>query len=698
MHREEDIAEGIKKFLYGHYERKQGSRKGTHIKGIWHDKTAHFLQNYPESTSLIIDYVTLENHLEANIGHGVGIWIADNPKEFLKIAETAVRELASNEFLAFAPEKDMRNPENVIHIRLRGYPERNRIRDITQDQICKMVSIEGIVRRATSVKPKLMEAVFQCMRCEHLNYVPQPDQKMVEPGECEDESCGKRGPFKMLYDKSTYTDFQLLEIQESPDSLTGQQPRNIVIRVYDDLCDANVPTGEQIVVTGILEIENERSNRDGKSTTYNYVIDAINIEVDDNSYESLEISDEEYEEIMRLSAREDLKEQIVGSIAPSVYGYDNIKMAMALQLFSGVSQSNTDGTKLRGDIHILTVGDPGVAKSQMVRNLAEISPRGVYASGKSTSGVGLTAAAVKDGLDSDRWTVEGGAMVLADGGVCAVDELDKMNDEDRSALHEAMEQQTLHIHKAGINTSLRTRCALLGAANPKFGRFDPNEAISDQINMQPALISRFDLIFIMQDTPDAEKDEAVCDHILRMHTSEFEEISKPAISVELLRKYVAYSKSNVHPDMTDEPRQLIKNYYLGIRGRGKDTVSLNARYLEGLVRMAQASARMRLSNYVEVCDAQVAIDLLDGCMRNLGVIQDNGGYGIDYIEAGISSQDRNYIHTIHEYIVDMKTPVNAMDIAQGTGIAQDTVEKVLYKMAMSGDIMRQSGGYYSAVN
>jgi replicative DNA helicase Mcm len=279
-----------------------------------------------------------------------------------------------------------------------------------------------------------------------------------------------------------------------------------------------------------------------------------------------------------------------------------------------------------------------------------------------------------------------------------VDELDKMNDEDRSALHEAMEQQTLHIHKAGINTSLRTRCALLGAANPKFGRFDPNEAISDQINMQPALISRFDLIFIMQDTPDAEKDEAVCDHILRMHTSEFEEISKPAISVELLRKYVAYSKSNVHPDMTDEPRQLIKNYYLGIRGRGKDTVSLNARYLEGLVRMAQASARMRLSNYVEVCDAQVAIDLLDGCMRNLGVIQDNGGYGIDYIEAGISSQDRNYIHTIHEYIVDMKTPVNAMDIAQGTGIAKDTVEKVLYKMAMSGDIMRQSGGYYSAVN
>jgi replicative DNA helicase Mcm len=279
-----------------------------------------------------------------------------------------------------------------------------------------------------------------------------------------------------------------------------------------------------------------------------------------------------------------------------------------------------------------------------------------------------------------------------------VDELDKMNDEDRSALHEAMEQQTLHIHKAGINTSLRTRCALLGAANPKFGRFDPNEAISDQINMQPALISRFDLIFIMQDTPDAEKDEAVCDHILRMHTSEFEDMSTPAIDIPLLRKYVAYAKSNVHPDMTEDSLKLIKNYYLGIRNQGKDTISLNARYLEGLVRMAQASARMRLSHYVEQHDAQVAIDLLDGCMRNLGVIQDNGGYGIDYIEAGISSQDRNYIHTIHEYIVDMGTAVNALDIAQGTGIAQDIVERVLHKMARTGDIMRQNGGCFVAVN
>jgi replicative DNA helicase Mcm len=687
-YRIEDISAGLRSFLTE----------------IWKEPTQKFLLNYPDRITLRIDYNPLIAHLENKVGSDVENWIIDNPEKCIDAAETTLHEIAGKEFFAcHDPSISSSNPadfDSPLHVRMSGYPSKTRIRNLTHDRIKKLVGIEGIVRRATTVRPKITTAALKCLRCGTINNVPQKGLQFVEPQECEEEACGKRGPFELVIDQSTYTDFQLLEIQESLDGLSGQQPRNIVVRVHDDLCDADIPVGEQVMLTGILEIEHERSGKDGKSTTYNYVIEAHNIEVDSNHYESLEISDQEHEEILRIAASDNLTEQIVGSIAPSVYGYSDIKQAMALQMFGGVRRSNDDGTKLRGDFHILMVGDPGVAKSQLLRNAADISPRGVFASGKSSTGAGLTAAVVKDGgLDSERWTVESGAMPLADGGVCAVDELDKMSNEDRSALHEGLEQQTIHINKAGINTHLRARTSMLGAANPKQERFDPNETLSSQIDMQPALISRFDLIFVLRDVPEKERDANICDHILKMHTSEGADLSCPTVDPLLLRKYIAYAKANHFPEISPECMKMIQDYFMQLRDSSKDgRVAITARHLEGLVRMAEASARMRLHDIADEHDAQVAIDLLHNCLSNLGVIGANGECDIDYIEATTTHNDREHIHTIHEYIVDMGAPVNALDVAQGTGIAQDIVERTLQKMARKGDIMRKDKGCFVAVS
>jgi len=227
----------------------------------------------------------------------------------------------------------------------------------------------------------------------------------------------------------------------------------------------------------------------------------------------MDITGEDKEEIVRLSSSEGIYEKMVASIAPSIYGYDQEKLSMILQLFSGVTKQLPDGSRIRGDLHMLLIGDPGTGKSQMLAYIENIAPRAVYTSGKGSSSAGLTAAAVRDDFgDGQQWSLEAGALVLADRGIAAIDELDKMRPEDRSAMHEALEQQKISVSKAGINATLKSRCSLLGAANPKYGRFDQYEPISEQIDLEPALISRFDLIFTVTDTPTRKRPQPCRTH------------------------------------------------------------------------------------------------------------------------------------------------------------------------------------------
>ena len=332
-----------------------------------------------------------------------------------------------------------------------------------------------------------------------------------------------------------------------------------------------------------------------------------------------------------------------------------------------------DGSYLRGDIHMLLVGDPGVAKSQMLQYVIKLSPRGIYTSGKSSTSAGLTATAVKDEFGDGRWTLEAGALVLADMGIAAVDEMDKMAKEDRSALHEAMEQQSISIAKAGITATLRTRCSLLGAANPKMGRFDSFAPIAEQINMPPSLLSRFDLIFIMEDNPDQTIDRAISEHILKSHNvgeilehhqrnpidgydaSAIEKALAPVtpdIDPKIFRKYIAYSKRNCFPILTEEAKERLVEYYLKLRGYADDNkpVPVTARQLEALVRLSEASARMRLSDSIRPEDAERVIAIVDACLRKVAYDADSGSFDIDKLVTGIPKQRKDLYRIIKETI------------------------------------------------
>jgi len=370
-----------------------------------------------------------------------------------------------------------------------------------------------------------------------------------------------------------------------------------------------------------------------------------------------------------------------------------------------------DGTRIRGDIHVLLIGDPGTAKSQLLRYISQLAPRSIYSSGKSSSAAGLTASAVKsDEFGEGGWTLEAGALVLADLGIACVDELDKMLPRDRDALHQAMEQQEISVAKAGINATLKSRCALLGAANPKFGRFDEYEIIAEQINIPPALLSRFDLIFPITDKPDKEKDENLASHVLEVHKYgemlshepdlDIEKI-KPDIEPEFLRKYIAYAKRKIFPVLTEEAIEKIKNYYVEMRIKSKDTISFTPRQLEAFVRIAEASARMRLSNVVTAEDAERAIKIVEYYLTKVGMERETETFNIDLITTGIGKTQKDKMKIITEIIREIcketgkSAPIDEIIIrAEEENIDKETVDKLIGKMRREGIIFEPKHGRY----
>ncbi|MGC1120527.1 MAG: LAGLIDADG family homing endonuclease [Candidatus Methanofastidiosia archaeon] len=336
-------------------------------------------------------------------------------------------------------------PEQRIDLHVRFYnvtPARVEIRDLRSEHINKLVQIEGVVRRISEVKPEIVEAVFECQRCGQLLIVEQDSHIFQKPTMCTNPACGRQGPFKLIENQSKFVDWQSVKVQERPERLRGgKMPRSVDCIIRDDIVD-RAQAGNRVNIVGILKTQQETASR-GLKTTFHIYAEVNHVEMREKVVEEIEISKEDEEEIRRLGAEPFICEKIVSSIAPAIYGHEDVKEAIALQLFSGVFRVLSDGTRLRGDSNILLVGDPGTAKSQILQYVARLAPRGVYTSGKGVSGVGLTAAVVRDEL-TGGWALEAGALVLADGGLCAIDELDKMSTDDRSAIHEALEQQSYH--------------------------------------------------------------------------------------------------------------------------------------------------------------------------------------------------------------------------------------------------------------
>ena len=612
--------------------------------------------------------------------------------------------------------------EIAARVRVVRVPQKTQIRDLRSADVNRLIAVEGTVRKITDVRPRIIEAAFECARCKNVTIIPQEGAgKFIEPTYC---SCNeeKKGVFRLLYKESRFEDYQRIKIQESPDELKGgEQPQTLDINVSDDLAGLVTP-GEHITVNGVLRSA-QKVNRDGKTAYFDIYMDGNAIELEEQEYDEVEITPEDEEEILRLAKDPHVYDKIVGSIAPSIYGYEEVKEAIAHQLFSGVVKTLPDGTRIRGDIHVLLVGDPGIAKSQILRYVVKLAPRGVYASGKSASSAGLTAAAVKDEFDG-QWTLEAGALVLADKGVAAIDEMDKMKNEDRSSLHEGMESQTISVAKAGILATLKCRCAILGAANPKLGRFDEFGSVSEQINMPPSLISRFDLIFILVDRPEERKDANIAGHILKSHyagelnehrknitTSHVSEDSvkkammviQPEIEPKMLRKYVAYAKRKVFPIMSQEARDRIIGFYLNMRKQSEGenaSIAITARQLEGLVRISEASARMRLSDRVEPEDVDRTIRIVTTSLRQVGIDKETGKLDIDVLTVGVAKSQRERIKSLKHIIEELArehdgaVPVEAViDRAAEAGMTKDKVEKELKKLKEIGEIYEPKAGH-----
>ncbi|GAI65653.1 unnamed protein product, partial [marine sediment metagenome] len=494
-------------------------------------------------------------------------------------------------------------------------------------------------------------------------------------------------------------------------------PQTIDVYVEDDLT-GKVSPGNRVTVTGILRAY-QRITRLMKTPFFDLYFECNSLEVKETEFEEIEISNEELQEILDLGNQPDIYEKLIRSIAPTIYGYEEIKEALVLQLFGGTAKRLPDKTRLRGDIHVLLVGDPGAAKSMLLTYIAQLAPRGLYTGGKSSSAAGLTAAAVKDEFGEGRWTLEAGALVLADKGIAAVDELDKMKKEDRDALHEALEQQTISIAKAGITARLNSRCALLGAANPKYGRFDKYTPISEQINMPSTLLSRFDLIFTIMDRPNEEVDMKTAEHIMSVHyagelLSQSERIKKedleaalqiiePAIPENLLRKYIAYSKDKIKPLLTEEAKNKFLDFYIGLRRQGYEDedapVPVTARQLEALIRLGEAKARTRLSNEITTEDAERVINVVTYCLKRVFVDPETGRLDADWITVGTTKTRRDRARSIREIMKELEkeygdeVPIEeVLDLAEEEGMEREKAEDVIEVMKRDGILFSPGSG------
>lgn len=677
------------------------------LKLKYKDQLGDLLSQYPKKRSLYLDYRDV--YAFGKAGVRMAQELIENPGKVLEDVQDAVK----SQQLARGKGK-----ESKVNIRFTNLPVRIGARDIRSEHINRFVSVEGILRKTTEVRPRIVEAVFRCPGG-HLTRKAQEFGMFVEPDGCGTEGCTYR-KLTLVPKRSSFVDAQKLRIQESPEGLRGgEQPQTIDVDVTDDIAGTVAP-GDRVVINGILRSQ-QRINHGNKSTFFDIHLEANSIEVGEKEFEEVSISDKDEEAIQALSNDPEVYGKITRSIAPTIYGNEEVKEAIALQLFGGIMKSMPDGSHLRGDIHCLLIGDPGIAKSQILRYVVRLSPRGIYTSGQSSTQAGLTATAVKDEFGDGRWTLEAGALVLADMGIAAVDEMDKMQKDDRSALHEAMEQQSISVAKAGITATLKSRCALLGAANPKLGRFDEYADIGEQINMPPSLLSRFDLIFILADKPDHKRDEAIAEHILKAHGVgeliaqhardpidgvDDEYIKRelapvtPEIEPAMLRKYVAYAKRTCFPILSSEAKDVLVGYYMRLRDLADSNkpVPVTARQLEALVRLAEASARVRLAKKITADDAERVVRIVDTCLRQVAYDPKTGTFDIDKVATGISKVKRDAIRAIKEAIRENADVSGRAQIAQITdilvkqGFDRDSIQKQMDYLLRSGEAMEQSRG------
>ncbi|GFR20066.1 DNA replication licensing factor MCM2 [Trichonephila clavata] len=515
------------------------------------------------------------------------------PEIVIQIMDTALDNVVKNYF----PNYNYIKPK--VHVRIVDLPVLENIRSLRNNHLNKLVRIRGVVTRRTGVFPLYFIIKFTCMKCQAV-FGPFVANS-TKPTHCFE--CQSKGPFVVNSAETIYKDFQKLTIQEVPGTVpAGTLPRSKEVLLYYDLIDCAKP-GEEVEITGIYKNNfNVALNIKNGFPVFFTVIEAVSI---DKDVGKLELTEEDIKEIKRFSKRANVKNLIINSIAPSICGHSEIKRAIALSLFSGVAKEKNNH-RIRGDINVLLLGDPGTAKSQFLRYIEKTSHRAVLATGQGASGVGLTATVRKDPVVKE-WTLEGGALVLADKGICLIDEFDKMNEHDRTSIHEAMEQQSISISKAGIVATLHARCSVVAAANPIRGRYNSSLTFAQNVNLSDPILSRFDILCVVKDTIDVKEDEVMADFVLSSHRGKKKENSS-IVDHTFLRKYIMYARNNTKPFISNINIEKISHLYSDLRKESMSSgLPITVRHIESIIRISEAFARMELRDYVTLEDIDEAI-------------------------------------------------------------------------------------------
>jgi len=572
--------------------------------------------------SFEVDYNILASECQV-----LAYFLPEAPTEVLTIFDEAAKSVV----LSMFPRYEVITKE--IHVRITDLPLVEELRSLRQLHLNQLIRTSGVVTSSTGVLPQLSLIKYDCDKCNYiLGPFVQTQNQETKPGVCPE--CQSRGPFNINMEETLYKNYQRVTMQESPGKVpAGRLPRSKDAILLGDLCDTCRP-GDEIELTGVYT-----NNYDGSLNTaqgfpvFATVIMANHVYRKDETNATKSMTDEDIKAIVALSKDERIGERIVASIGPSIFGHEDIKRALALALFGGQAKDKSDKHKVRGDINALLCGDPGTAKSQFLKYVEKVAPRAVFTTGQGASAVGLTAYVQRSPV-TQEWTLEAGALVLADKGVCLIDEFDKMSDQDRTSIHEAMEQQTISISKAGIVTSLKARCSVLAAANPIGGRYDPSMTFSENVDLTEPILSRFDILCVVRDTVDPTGDEHLARFVVGSHmrnhplaeeadVERMEAIEKKLASAtnlagvdkipqDLLRKYILYARERVHPKLHDMDQDKIAKMYSELRRESMATgsVPITVRHIESMIRIAESHAKMHLREFVRDDDVNMAIRVM----------------------------------------------------------------------------------------
>ena len=630
-----------------------------------------------------------------------------DPDQILDAFSRAIKEILKERFPDYAEKI-----KHDIRARIANFPVQRSLRQINSEIITKMTSVSGMVVRSSEVKPLAKEVTYKCLDKHISKFTLLDGMSLNASVKCQTPNC-KHTSLAIIPEASRFIDFQILRLQELPEDLPpGQLPHYVNVSIKQDLVDYARP-GDRIVLTGIVRIEQERISGVSKSESalYRLRMDGNNVEFiggkgikSSRRTEREEISPDEEKLVKSLAKNPDIYDRLIASFAPHIKGHALFKEAILLLIVGSTQRVLTDGTKIRGDINVFLVGDPGTAKSEMLKFCARIAPRGLYTSGRGSTAAGLTAAVVKDA--SGIFMLEAGAVVLGDQGLVCIDEFDKMRPEDRSALHEVMEQQSASIAKGGIVATLNARTSILAAANPMFGKYDIFKNIYENVNLPIPLLTRFDLVFIVRDIPSQEKDRKIAQHIISQHGFSGTDTTS-LIDIDILTKYLSYAKRG-EPALTKEAENLIMEFYLKMRNISGDDkenmITITPRQLEGLIRLATARARLLLKNKVEGEDADRAIYLFNEMLKNSGTDVNTGKVDIGVLQGRPKSEVSKlqmFMEILRSLEGEPKSSVPEQDfvdeLVKSDKFSEEEARNYIRRMIRDASIYESKPGHYNTV-